>query len=164
MSGRIVKLEEAPTGDRLIVCGGRNYGKMASFYPNAEEKRRDALRVEAERKVFWQVMDRLSPREIAQGDAPGADALAREWAKERGVPCARYKALWETEGRAAGPKRNRRMFGSFEPDGTAAFPGGRGTNDMMNVTIDGGAYVVQVKFQYVFGMNIETFNLLPEAS
>lgn len=162
MPGRILKLEDAPTGDdRLIVCGGRNYGKMADFYPSVAHKLEDEKRVAAERKVFFQVMDHLCPKEIAQGDAAGADALAREWARERKVPCARYKALWNEEGRAAGPKRNRRMFDGFDPNGTVAFPGGRGTSDMENVTIDGGAYVVRIKFAYVLGMNIETFHILP---
>jgi hypothetical protein len=37
------------------------------------------------------------------------------------------------------------MFVSFEPDGTVAFPGGTGTADMENVTIDGGAWLVRVR-------------------
>ena len=161
MAGRIVKLEDAPQGDRLIVCGGRTYGKMLNNYSSEAEKAKDAKRVAAERKVFFQVMDHLRPMEIAQGDAPGADALAREWAFDRKVPCARYRALWEEEGCAAGPKRNRRMFTNFGPGGTVAFPGGRGTTDMEDVSLDGGVYLVRIKFQYVFGMNIETFHILP---
>jgi len=124
MIGRIVKLEAAPKDKRLIVCGGRTYEDRA--------------------RVF-EVLDFLAPREIAHGAALGADTLAGEWAMERQVPCSRFKALWETEGRSAGPKRNRRMFASFEPDGTVAFPGGAGTADMERVTIDGGAWLVRVK-------------------
>lgn len=164
MTGRILRLEDAPKGDRLIVCGGRMYGRMKDSYPSATWKERDAVRVAAEQKVLFQVLDHLAPKEIAQGDAPGADTLAREWARERGIPCSRYAALWAEEGRAAGPRRNRRMFEGFEPGGTVAFPGGRGTLDMENVTIDGGAYLVRIKFQYVFGMNVETFHILPGGS
>jgi hypothetical protein len=120
------------------------YGKKIGRYPSLEADREDDKRVERERRVFFEVMGILKPREIAQGDADGADALAREWAKENNVPCARYAALWQTEGLAAGPLRNRRMFKGFDPDGTAAFPGGRGTADMENVTLDGGAYLVRV--------------------
>lgn len=144
MPGRILKLEEAPRGDRLIVCGGRTYGVMLTSYPSVETRRQDAIRVEAERRVFFQTMNFLRPREIAQGDANGADALAREWAAERSVPCARFRALWETEGRAAGPLRNRRMHASFGPDGTISFPGGAGTRDMENVTLDSGAYLIRI--------------------
>jgi hypothetical protein len=122
--GRILKLEDAPKGARLIVCGGREY---------------------ADRVVIYTVLDLLAPREIAQGEANGADSLAKAWAAERGVPCARFPALWNIEGKSAGPKRNRRMFAGFEPDGTVSFPGGRGTADMENVTIDGGAWLVRIR-------------------
>lgn len=144
MPGRILKFHEAPVGDRLIVCGGRSYGKLLTAHVDAAAKRKDEARVKRERQIFFEVMNILKPREIAQGEAEGADALAREWAEEHNVPCARYKALWQTEGRNAGPIRNRRMFNGFLPNGTAAFPGGRGTADMENVTLDGGAYLVRV--------------------
>lgn len=122
--GLILKLEDAPKGARIIVCGGREYTDS--------------------RRVF-EVLDFLQPKEIAQGEALGADSLAKTWALQRGIPCARFPALWNIEGKSAGPKRNRRMFAGFEPDGTVAFPGGRGTADMENVTIDGGAWLVRIR-------------------
>jgi hypothetical protein len=122
--GLILKLEDAPRGARLIVCGGREY---------------------ADRECVFKTLDLLAPREIAQGEANGADSLAKAWAAERGVPCARFPALWNIEGKSAGPKRNRRMFTGFEPDGTVSFPGDRGTADMENVTIDGGAWLVRIR-------------------
>ena len=144
MVGRILKFHEAPVGDRLIVCGGRTYGKLLASHVDAEAKRRDEARVKRERRIFFEVLDILKPREIAQGEAEGADELAREWATKHDVPCARYKALWQSEGLAAGGIRNRRMFNGFLPNGTVSFPGGRGTADMENVTLDGGAYLVRV--------------------
>ncbi len=122
--GRIIRLEDAPKGARLIVCGGRSYAYLE--------------------RVFI-VLDQLAPREIAQGEAKGADEFARKWAEARNVPCARFPALWNVEGKSAGPRRNRRMFAGFEPDGTVAFPGGVGTADMENVTIDGGAWLVRIR-------------------
>jgi hypothetical protein len=122
--GLTVKLEAAPKGKRLIVCGGREYKDRARLF---------------------QVLDLLAPSEIAQGEGLGADRLAKEWAEERGIPCARFRALWEVEGRPAGSLRNRRMFQSFEPDGVVAFPGGEGTADMERVTIDGGAWLVKIR-------------------
>ena len=122
--GRIIPLEDAPKGARLIVCGGREY---------------------ADRVVIYATLDVLAPSEIAQGEANGADSVAKEWAAKRGVPCARFPALWNIEGKSAGPRRNRRMFSGFEPDGTVSFPGGRGTADMENVTIDGGAWLVRIR-------------------
>jgi len=123
--GRILKLEDAPKGARLIVCGGREY---------------------ADRARVFAVLDVLAPREIAQGEADGADSFAKAWAAKNGVPCARFPALWRIDGQyTAGPKRNRRMFANFEPDGTVSFPGGTGTTDMENVTIDGGAWLVRIR-------------------
>lgn len=144
MPGRILKFHDAPVGDRLIVCGGRHYGRMLDEYPDSISRKKDEARVRRQRCIFFEVLDILKPKEIAQGDAKGADELAREWAKERGVACQRYAALWQSEGRAAGPIRNRRMFTGFAPNGTVAFPGGRGTADMENVTLDGGAYLIRV--------------------
>jgi hypothetical protein len=143
--GRILKLEDAPKGARLIVCGGRGYGKMADFYPSQTAKQQDEQRVARERARLFEALDLLQPKEIAQGEADGADSLAKAWAAEHGVPCARFPALWNIEGKSAGPKRNRRMFNGFEPDGTVSFPGGRGTADMENVTIDGGAWLVRIR-------------------
>src|SRR4029079_1495467 len=122
--GRIISLEDAARDARLIVCGGHDY---------------------VDRERVFMVLDELRPREIAHGGARGADTLALEWARARNVPYRTYLALLATEGRAAGPIRNRRMFAGFEPDGTVAFPGGRGTADMENVTIDGGAWLVRVR-------------------
>jgi hypothetical protein len=118
-----MKLEDAPKGARLIVCGGRTY---------------------ADRDRLFEVLDLLRPIEIAEGEAAGADTLARVWAEARGVPCAQFPALWRLEGRSAGPKRNRRMLANFEPDGTVAFPGGTGTKDMENVTLDAGVWLVRI--------------------
>lgn len=138
--GKVLKLEDAPKGKRLIVCGGRTYGRLL-----IEHHLPAARRAEEERARLFEVLDLLRPIEIAEGEASGADTLAREWAESRKVPCARFPALWSTEGRSAGPKRNRRMFASFEPDGTVAFPGGVGTADMSNVTLDGGAWLVKIR-------------------
>lgn len=143
--GKIVKLEDAPKGKRLIVCGGRHYGRMLDAYESEAARKKDEKRVAAERAQLFKVLDALQPTEIAEGEARGADTLAREWAESRGVPCSRFPAFWTTEKGAAGPNRNRRMFAGFEPDGTVAFPGGTGTADMENVTLDGGKWLVRVR-------------------
>jgi len=143
--GKVLKLEAAPKGARLIVCGGRTYGCLLNSYPSKEARQQDEKRVERERSQLFEVLDTLNPKEIAEGEAFGADSLAREWAEAREIPCARFPALWRLDGRGAGPIRNRRMFSIFEPDGTIAFPGGVGTADMSNVTLDGGAWLVRIR-------------------
>jgi len=43
---------------------------------------------------------------IITGGAHGADAIAEEWAKSRGVQVQVLPAEWEKYGRSAGPRRN----------------------------------------------------------
>lgn len=96
---------------KIIVCGGRNYKDRAVVFG-----RLDSLH--AGNKIT----------ELVQGGASGADELAAEWAKERGVKLSTFTAQWKTHGRTAGPIRNQRMI-----DAGASllvyFPGGAGTAD-----------------------------------
>lgn len=74
-------------------------------------------------------------RLIIHGACPvgdgGADMRAEAWAKSREVPYAGCPARFKTEGRSAGPKRNQLILDKFEVDVVVAFPGGRGTEDMI---------------------------------
>ena len=45
---------------------------------------------------------------IVSGGASGADALGERYAKENGFDIERYPADWQTYGRSAGPKRNKK--------------------------------------------------------
>lgn len=98
---------------RVLVCGGRDY---------------------ADRAAVFQVLDGLHRARpfglVIHGGARGADALAGEWAAERGVPRLVMKADWKTHGKAAGPIRNQAML-ERKPDAVVAFPGGAGTRDMV---------------------------------
>jgi hypothetical protein len=48
-----------------------------------------------------------------------------------GVKCVSVYAAWHDYGKAAGPIRNKRMLTDFAPDIVVAFPGGKGTADMV---------------------------------
>lgn len=61
----------------------------------------------------------------------GADLWADEWAVVNWTQIEEYPADWAKYGRAAGPIRNRRMISEGKPDLVLAFPGGRGTSDMV---------------------------------
>jgi hypothetical protein len=74
---------------------------------------------------------RSGPVTIIQGGARGADKLAREWAEDRGVGCVTFRADWEKHGPSAGPIRNGQMLSEGKPNLVLAFPGGRGTADMV---------------------------------
>ena len=113
---------------RVLVCGGRNYARAKQV------------------KATLDSVDHQSGgiSHLAQGGAAGADGLARAWAKVSGVPYVTYHALWGAHGKAAGPRRNRHMLDDSRPDLVVAFPGGRGTADMVNLALAAGVPVQQV--------------------
>ena len=84
---------------------------------------------------------------VIHGGCSGADELAGEWAKANMVPEATYPVLpeeWKAFGRSAGPMRNTRMLRDAKPDGVVAFPGGRGTADMVRQAEAAGVKVMKV--------------------
>lgn len=71
---------------------------------------------------------------IVNGAARGADQLATKWAQERGEKCTEVpvtKAEWDQHGKVAGFLRNQKMLDLFHPDQGVVFPGGNGTQDML---------------------------------
>jgi hypothetical protein len=98
---------------RILVCGGRDFN---------------------DRKLVFSTLWTLDPRpsRIIQGGASGADSLAREWAASNFIFCEHYPANWKLHGNRAGPIRNQQMIDEGRPDLVIAFPGGRGTADMIN--------------------------------
>jgi predicted Rossmann-fold nucleotide-binding protein len=105
---------------RVLVCGGRHYA--------------DADRVNTVLRMdCW-------PSVIITGGAKGADALAIAWADANAVDTETYLADWNL-GRHAGPMRNQRMLDEGKPDLVIAFPGGRGTLDMVCRAIAAGITV-----------------------
>jgi hypothetical protein len=84
---------------------------------------------------------------VIAGGARGADALAVQWARGRGIRTRIFRARWESEGPAAGPIRNRRMLKEGRPDVVVAFAGGRGTAGMTALARDAGVPVVTPRLQ-----------------
>jgi len=112
---------------RVLVCGGRDY--------------RDSKRVG---DVLNALHDKAGIHLIIQGGARGADELAFAWARANGVPEEQYDADWENQGSFAGPARNKRMLDEGKPDLVIAFPGGRGTADMIRKARKAGVEVVEI--------------------
>ena len=105
---------------RLLVCGGRNYDDQAHV-----DRVLDAVWAECRGALT-----------IIHGQASGADACANAWALAKraagaAVGTDTYGAEWGRYGPAAGPRRNQRMIDEGRPDRAVAFPGGRGTADMV---------------------------------
>lgn len=111
----------------VIVCGGRNYNNREKLYSKLDDANIEFLIV---------------------GGAKGADTLAEEWAQSRGVVFARYTADWNKHGKAAGFIRNREMLAGLKAVKTFAnkkavfaFPGGKGTANMVKLTRAAGIFV-----------------------
>lgn len=81
---------------------------------------------------------------LIEGGALGADRLAQDWANGTGIPVETYEADWENQGSFAGPARNARMLAEGRPDLVIAFPGGRGTADMMRKARKAGVEVIEI--------------------
>ena len=109
---------------RIIVCGGRDFSD------------RDAL---------FRVLDDLHSTHgftlLVHGAARGADRLAGEWAEARGVTCKPMAADWQMHGLRAGPVRNREMLRTCKPEIVVAFPGGNGTDHMIDISSKAGVRV-----------------------
>jgi hypothetical protein len=114
---------------RVIVCGGRDF-KDPDWLLKA---------LNTWESIFGR--DRLV---IIQGGAPGVDAYAKAWAEAREIACETYPADWDAHGKAAGPIRNQQMLDT-KPDFVLAFPGGKGTADMVARAREAGVEVVEAK-------------------
>lgn len=111
---------------RVLVCGGRDYADWDSL--------RDTLdRLHVETPIAL----------VIHGAARGADSLADEWAKSRGVPRLPRPAKWKELGKPAGPIRNAEML-KDRPDLVVAFLGGAGTADMVRKAEAAGVLVMRV--------------------
>lgn len=99
---------------RVIVCGGRDYQNWPRLV-----------------QILDAAVARLNLEYVIHGGAAGADTLAEAWCKARNVPFGRYRAEWGRLGKAAGHIRNERMIVEGKPDLVIAFPGDRGTANMV---------------------------------
>ena len=108
---------------RVIVCGGRDY---------------------ADQSRVSEVLSGLGKIDhLFHGNARGADSMADWWGRKSGVRVHPVPAQWKKYGRRAGPIRNQNMLGQ-SPDLVVAFPGGRGTADMIRRAKAAGVEVLEV--------------------
>lgn len=113
---------------KILVCGGRDYSDQRRLFRELD----NLHKIERIDQVF-------------EGGANGADAMARTWALTNDIPVQTYFADWRTYGRGAGPIRNRQMLDENPDIGlVVAFPGGRGTADMVALARRRGIEVREV--------------------
>lgn len=111
---------------RVLVCGGRDYqneGRVGAFLDRLHAENPISLIIEGGQRTWNDETNRI---------IGGADYWAYCWAHQRGVLCRTEKADWRKLGRRAGPIRNQLMIDKYHPELVVAFPGGRGTDDMIS--------------------------------
>lgn len=122
---------------RVLVCGGRNYGDRQRVF-----------------RELYNLLPRVTHDDgnwlpvgviIHGGCRAGADLWADEFAIVNWIGLEVFEADWAAHGKAAGPIRNQKMLDEGKPDLVLAFPGGRGTADMVNRARKAGVNVVEVK-------------------
>jgi hypothetical protein len=88
----------------------------------------------------------LQPEVVIEGEAKGADTLARQAAEYFGIPVLAYPANWDRYGAAAGPIRNRQMLMEGCPDAVVAFHNdiqtSKGTKNMIAQALKQGLLVM----------------------
>lgn len=111
---------------RVLVCGGREYSNY---------------------EVVWTTLSRLPKGTvIVHGAARGADSLAALAATQLGFEVEAHpvtKEEWKTLGKKAGVLRNQDML-ETGVDLVIAFPGGRGTYDMIERSYKAGVPVIRI--------------------
>ena len=110
---------------RVLVCGDRNWTDRDLLFGILSEAH------------FY-----IGISCVIEGEARGADTMAREWAEERAITCEPYPANWAKFGRAAGPIRNTQMLNEGNPDIVYAFhddiDASKGTGNMVKQAIARG--------------------------
>lgn len=110
---------------KIIVCGGRNYTDRITVYITLD-------------KILS-----VSEFMVIHGGATGADELAADWARLRGMPCVEVRANWDFYKKSAGPRRNEWML-ELGPSLVVAFPGNAGTRNMIAKAHEAGISIMRV--------------------
>jgi hypothetical protein len=100
---------------RYLICGGRDFADQA-------------LLDKALASLILHPHDAV----IISGVARGADRMGAAWGLNHGAQLEAYPADWLRYQKAAGPIRNRQMLDEGKPDVVLAFPGGKGTKNMVD--------------------------------
>jgi hypothetical protein len=102
---------------RVLICGSRDWDDVACI-----------------ERVVQELAAADPDLVVIEGEARGADSIARDAARRLGVPVIKYPADWVSYGRAAGPMRNQQMLDAG-PDLVVAFhpniAESKGTRDMV---------------------------------
>jgi hypothetical protein len=120
---------------RVLVCGGRDFGRDLTTCKFIAEY--------LDKRLKDNAFNHLT---IIEGDALGADKRAGQWAIFNNVQLEVYPADWERYGKRAGYIRNKQMLEEGKPDLVIAFPGGKGTANMVKLAREAGVPVEEVTY------------------
>lgn len=124
---------------RVLVCGGRDFTDLKTASNVLDIYHRDCHFTD-----------------LICGMARGADMLGHYWARHtlthdgRLIRIWQYPADWKTNGKAAGPIRNKQMLDEGKPDLVIAFWDGlsRGTDNMIQQAKNAGVPVKIITIVY----------------
>lgn len=117
---------------KFIVCGGRDYA--------------DFLQMD---RCLSALHEQVGISMIIEGNANGADKMAGDWAEVHGILVYVFIANRSSHGKAAGLIRNKQML-EMKPDGVVAFPGGKGTQHMIQISKEVGIPVWEIQPDHRF--------------
>ena len=145
---------------KILVCGGRNYGNVVRTVGNTTDEPPETQERLEEYKHIHDVLNRLTcqyskeykpddnwlPTDITiiEGGAKGADSAAADFALCAFCKLEEYNAEWDKYGKAAGFLRNKAMLDEGKPDLVVAFPGGKGTANMVSLAEAAGVEVMKI--------------------
>ena len=112
---------------KVLVCGGRQFNEPDFMFNELD---------------YYHGEFGFSA--VIEGDAEGADRWAGLWALAHGIDLRKFPANWKKHGRAAGPIRNKQMLEEGRPGLVIAFPGGKGTANMVKQARAAGIQVIEV--------------------
>ena len=123
----------------VLICGGRDFNDWILFSRTLNKILID------EKK--WVVNDefQMPSVKIVNGGYTGADTLATEYAVVNWLPLEVYYPDWGAHGKAAGPIRNQQMLDEEDVDLVVAFPGDRGTADMVRRAKKANIEVIEIE-------------------
>ena len=120
---------------RILVCGDRSPKRWG---------------IEDYQQWIYDCLDKFHSLNmvdsVVEGDAPGVDRIAGYWARKNGLTNLKFPADWEKYGTAAGPIRNKQMLDEGKPDLVVAFPGGKGTANMVKLAEEAGIKVIKIEY------------------
>lgn len=116
---------------RILVCGGRNF-------TGADLVNKTLFKITHLDKQY-------ESGTIIHGNARGADNFGALWGYRMGWKVEAYPAEWKKYGKSAGYIRNKQMLTEGKPDLVIAFPGGKGTANMVQCAIEAGVKIIVIE-------------------